>query len=89
MRLVWIDRAWGDYLFWQANDPAVLRRVNELIKDAKRNPFTGPGKPEPLKSNLKGWWSHRITGADRLVYHVGGKDADQALEILQCRWHYD
>lgn len=89
MRLVWVDRAWDDYLFWQTNDPAVLRRVNELIKDAGRNPFTGLGKPEPLKGNLKGLWSRRITGANRLVYRVSAKDADQALEILQCHWHYN
>ena len=66
-----------------------LQRVNGLIAEARRRPFQGIGKPEPLKGNLKGWWSRRITGEHRLVYRVAGQGAEQALEILQCRWHYD
>jgi toxin YoeB len=88
VRLLWSDQAWADYLHWQATDPAVLRRLNDLIKDASRSPFAGLGKPEPLKGNLKGWWSRRITGSHRLVYRVGGTGTEQTLEIAQCRWHY-
>lgn len=88
MRLLWSDRAWEDYLHWQATDPAVLRRINDLIKDAGRSPFSGIGKPEPLKGNLQGWWSRRITGEHRLVYRAGGSGAERTLEIAQCRRHY-
>jgi toxin YoeB len=89
MRLVWTDEGWEDYLHWQKADPKVLKRINELIKDAKRNPFKGLGKPEPLKGDLSGWWSRRITGDHRLVYSVSGKGAAQQLEIAACRFHYD
>ncbi|WP_411288623.1 Txe/YoeB family addiction module toxin [Phenylobacterium sp.] len=88
MRLIWSKRAWEDYLHWQQHDPNTLKRVNNLIKECQRDPFNGTGKPEPLRENLKGWWSRRITGTDRLVYRVSGKDADQTLEIAQCRYHY-
>ncbi|MEA1831873.1 Txe/YoeB family addiction module toxin [Methylobacterium durans] len=88
MRLVWSDHAWEDYVSWQASDPVVLRRINDLIKETLRTPFTGMGKPEPLKGNLKGFWSRRITGEHRLVYRVSGKGPEQALEIAQCRRHY-
>lgn len=88
MKLVFADQAWEDYLHWQATDPDTLARVNDLIKECRRDPFRGTGKPEPLKGNLQGWWSRRINAADRLVYRVSGKGADQALEIAQCRYHY-
>lgn len=89
MRLIWMDRAWQDYLHWQAQDRDILAKLNALIKDASRPPFSGLGKPEPLGGNLKGWWSRRITAEHRLVYRVGGQGADQHLEIAQCRWHYE
>jgi toxin YoeB len=88
MRLIFAQHAWEDYLHWQANDPAVLRRVNELIKECMRTPFNGTGKPEPLKGDLKGFWSRRITLEDRLVYCVKGTGAAKELEISQCRFHY-
>ncbi len=88
MKLVFGDRAWEDYLHWQATDPNTLARLNELIKACQRTPFTGIGKPEPLRENLKGWWSRRINTTDRLVYRVSGSGAEQALEIAQCRFHY-
>jgi len=88
MKLVFSQQAWEDYLHWQANDPAVLQRTNALIKECMRTPFTGTGKPEPLKGDLKGWWSRRITLEDRLVYRVTGTKAAQQLEISQCRFHY-
>ena len=88
MKLVFSDEAWEDYLHWQANAPNTLLRLNDLIRECRRTPFKGTGKPEPLKGNLKGWWSRRITLEDRLVYRVTGAGADQLLEILQCRYHY-
>ena len=88
MKKVWTDGAWEDYLYWHKNDRSVLKKVNDLIRDAERNPFSGLGKPEPLKEGIAGWWSRRITGDHRLVYRVTGSGASQALEILACRYHY-
>ncbi len=88
MKLIFADGAWEDYLHWQAMDPNTLARVNELIKDCRRDPLRGLGKPEPLRENLKGWWSRRINTTDRLVYRVRGEGAEQTLEIAQCRFHY-
>ena len=88
MNLLWTAAAWDDYLHWQRSDPAVLAKINELIRDAMRTPFTGLGKPEPLKENLKGWWSRRITGEHRLIYRVAGSATAQQLQIVQCRYHY-
>ena len=85
MRLTWLPNGWNDYLYWQKNDRKILQRVNELIRDALRNPFTGIGKPELLRNNLKGWWSRRVTQEHRLIYRVDG----ESLLIMQCRFHYD
>jgi len=82
---MWLPGGWSDYLHWQEHDRKVLARINELIRDTMREPFSGIGKPEPLKSNLKGWWSRRITAEHRLVYKV----EDKTLIILQCRFHYE
>jgi toxin YoeB len=88
MKIVWTAHAWEDYLHWQASDPKVLGWINELIRDIRRNPFKGLGKPEPLKHVLQGFWSRRITQEDRLVYRVSGKGDAQQIEIVQCRYHY-
>ncbi|MEZ5753505.1 MAG: Txe/YoeB family addiction module toxin [Paracoccaceae bacterium] len=89
MRLLFSDDAWEDYLFWQSQgDRKTLDRVNTLIKEACRAPFTGIGKPEPLKGDLSGWWSRRITDEHRMVYRVTGKGDAQQLEISQLRYHY-
>ena len=88
MKLVWTETGWGDYLHWQSTDPKTLTAVNDLIKDIKRDPFKGLGKPEPLKHALQGWWSRRITGEHRLVYRVTGKGETQQLDIVQCKYHY-
>jgi len=88
MKLAWAPQAWDDYLYWQQNDRDVVEKVNALIKDAKRDPFRGLGKPEPLKQTLQGWWSRRITGEHRFVYRVIGSGETKALEIAQCRYHY-
>ena len=87
MKLVFAPKAWQDYLHWQGSHPETLDRLHDLIKECMRTPFTGTGKPEALKGDLKGWWSRRITLNDRLVYRVSGKAPDQSLEIAQCRYH--
>lgn len=88
MRLVFAQQAWEDYLHWQRSDPNTLERLNLLIRECQRDPFKGTGKPEPLRGDLKGWWSRRITLEDRLVYRVAGSGPDQELRIAQCRFHY-
>ena len=85
MRLLWEDRAWEDYLYWQMQDRRTLKRINLLISDIKRNPFEGLGKPEPLKENLSGYWSRRIDEANRIVYFEQGG----VVYIVACRGHYD
>ena len=88
MKLVFSERAWQQYLWWQQEDPKTVARINALIGECLRDPFRGTGKPEALKQNLSGWWSRRITGEHRLVYRVTAKDEAQALEVAQCRYHY-
>jgi toxin YoeB len=88
MKLLWTEFAWDDDLYWQDSERDIAERINMLIKDARRSPFKGIGKPEPLKGEFAGWWSRRITGAHRLIYRVAGKAEAQQLEIAQCRYHY-
>ena len=88
MKLVFSETAWEYYLYWQSNDANVLERLNNLIKECSRTPFKGIGKPEPLKGDLAGWWSRRVTLEDRLVYRMSGKGDTKQLEIAQCRFHY-
>ena len=83
-RLVWTDEAWSDYLYWQTRDRKTLKRINRLIEAVKREPFSGIGKPEPLKENLAGFWSRRIDESNRLVYVVEETD----WVIISCRYHY-
>ncbi len=83
-KISWHHTAWEDYLYWQAKDKQILKRINRLIKDTLRHPFEGIGKPEPLKAELQGYWSRRITEEHRLVYKVQGDN----LIIAQCRYHY-
>jgi toxin YoeB len=82
------DEGWEDYQHWIVEDRKSFERLNKLIEECRRSPFKGTGKPEPLKQDLRGWWSRRITGEDRLVYRVQGSGKDQVLEIIQCRLHY-
>lgn len=88
MKTVFSDEAWEDYRWWQSEDGGGLARVNALIKDAQRSPFRGLGKPEPLKGDLSGWWSRRITDEHRFVYRLSGKGEAQQLDIAQLRYHY-
>ena len=85
MNKIFTDKAWEDYLYWQAQDKRTLKKINDLLKDIERNGNEGIGKPEPLKNNLTGWWSRRIDQKNRLVYRVTG----EFIEILQCGEHYD
>ena len=78
-------QAWDDYLHWQQTDKAILKKINNLIRDIVRDPFDGIGKPEQLKQNLSGFWSRRITEEHRIVYLMDGDD----IIIAQCRGHYD
>lgn len=83
-RLQWDTDAWEDYLYWQNKDKKLLKRTNELISDIIRHPFSGIGKPEPLKGNLSGLWSRRIDEANRIVYLV----VKDVIIIFSCRGHY-
>ena len=85
MKYTFVDESWEDYLYWLKTDKKILEKINDLIKDIKRNPFNGLGKPEPLKHKYKGYWSRRITDEHRLIYQIKG---DEIL-ILKCRFHYD
>ena len=84
MRLVWDTNAWEDYLWWQAQDRKILKRINLLIQDVMRNRNEGIGKPEPLKHDVAGYWSRRITDEHRLVYKI----TDDEVRIAACCYHY-
>ena len=84
MKLIFSENAWEYYLYWQKTDKKILNRINKLIKETKREPFEGVGKPEPLKHSLAGYWSRRINEEHRIVYKV----TDDALLIAQLRYHY-
>ena len=84
MKLVFSEKAWEDYLYWQKTDKKLLRRINTLIKEVKRDPFEGIGKPEPLKHALAGYWSRRIDDSNRMVYKI----SDGSILIAQLRYHY-
>lgn len=84
MEIAFLEQGWEDYLYWQLHDKAILKKINRLLKDISRNPYTGLGAPEALKHNLSGYWSRRITLEHRLVYRV----ANGQIRVLQCRYHY-
>ena len=84
MNLVFTPEAWEDYLYWQKHDQRILKRIHELIREIKRSPFEGIGKPEALRHNLSGCWSRRITEEYRIVYKV----SDESVAFLQMRYHY-
>jgi toxin YoeB len=88
MKIIFDDDAWDQYLSLLQDDPKLIKKLNVLIRECQRNPFDGTGKPEPLRGNLKGWWSRRINQEHRLVYRVTGDEGRQSLEIIQCRFHY-
>ena len=90
MDISFTSNGWEDLEYWIDNDPDTVTRIKDLIKPILQDPFRGLGKPEPLRYDLKGYWSRRITSEHRIVYKVSGtKGVDQKCVILQCRFHYD
>lgn len=85
MILIFVDESWEDYLYWQKTESKILDRINNLVKDISRNPYSGLGKPEPLKYKYQGYWSRRITEEHRLIYRV----VNDEIHIAKCRFHYD
>ena len=88
MKLGFTARGWDDYVYLQTHEPKLAARVNDLIKDIRRSPFRGIGKPEPLRDTLAGSCSRRINEEHRLVYRLTGSGDEQQVEITQCRLHY-
>jgi len=84
VRLIFPDQAWEDYLYWQDQDRRMVVRINRLIHEAMQTPFSGIGKPEPLKHALSGFWSRRINDEHRMVYKL----ESDALLLAQLRYHY-
>ncbi|MBP3538705.1 MAG: Txe/YoeB family addiction module toxin [Oscillospiraceae bacterium] len=84
-KLQWDYDAWEDYVYWQAEDRQIVKKINQLIREIVRSPFSGTGKPEPLKGSLSGFWSRRINGEHRIVYLV----EDSNIIIIACRGHYN
>lgn len=84
-KITFAEDAWEDYLYWQGQDKKILKKINSLLKEIQRTPFEGSGKPEPLKGELQGSWSRRISEKDRLVYEI----SDNMILVKQCRGHYD
>ncbi|MBD3748073.1 MAG: Txe/YoeB family addiction module toxin [Sphingobacteriales bacterium] len=85
MRFIFVEDSWEDYLYWQKTDKKLLSKINDLLKDISRTPFSGIGKPEPLKHKYKGYWSRRINDEHRLIYKI----QDDEIIIAKCRFHYD
>ncbi|HCT90691.1 MAG TPA: Txe/YoeB family addiction module toxin [Lachnospiraceae bacterium] len=84
-RIQWDYDAWEEYCKWQQTDRSALKRINQLIKDMRRNPFDGIGKPEPLRGNLSGFWSRRIDEANRIIYAV----EKETVIVISCKGHYE
>ena len=82
-KITFSENAWEEYLYWQATDKKILKKINKLLKEIQRTPFVGEGKPEPLKWSSKSW-RRRINEKDRLVYEV----TDDNINIIQCKGHY-
>ena len=85
MNLLFSPQAWEDYQYWIQSDKKVLKKINDLLKEISRTPYSGIGKPEPLKHALSGYWSRRITNEHRVVYRIEG----EVLKIAQLRYHYE
>jgi toxin YoeB len=84
MKLIFSENGWDDYLYWQKNDKKLLKRINDLIKDIKRNKYEGKGKPESLRHQLAGYWSRRIDSGHRCIYKI----ENDSIIIIQLRYHY-
>ncbi len=89
MNIDFTKTTWSDFEYWIENDQILVIKIKELLKDIRSTPFTGIGKPEPLRHDLKGYWSRRITHEHRLVCKISGNKGDvQQCLILRCRFHY-
>jgi toxin YoeB len=84
MIISFVERSWDEYNSWQKEDLKLFKKIQRLIKETLRDPFGGIGKPEPLKNNLKGYWSKRISDEHRLVYKI----EENNLIIISCKYHY-
>lgn len=84
-KITFSEDAWDEYLYWQIQDKKTLKKINELLKEIQRTPFTGKGEPEGLRGDLSGKWSRRINQKDRLVYEV----SNEMITVLQCKGHYN
>ena len=90
MNLEFTEHGWDDFQYWIDTDGSIVKKIKDLLNEIRKTPFQGTGKREPLKHDLKGFWSRRITGEHRLVYKVEGKKGvDQKCYVIQCRFHYD
>ena len=90
MNFEFTENGWEDFQYWIETDDSIVKKIKDLLNEIKRGPFQGTGKPEPLRHDLKGFWSRRITGEHRLVYKVEGKKGvNQKCYIIQCRFHYE
>lgn len=78
------ENAWNEYQYWASNDKKIIKKINNLLKDIERNGNEGIGKPEPLRNELSGFWSRRITDEHRLIYNI----ENNTINIIQCRYHY-
>jgi toxin YoeB len=85
MKYVFVDESWEDYLYWQKTDKKILNKINSLLRDISREPYSGLGKPEPLKYKYQGFWSRKIDSEHRLIYQVKNDE----IRIAKCRFHYD
>lgn len=85
MRILWVDEAWEEYLYWQTQDKKTLRKINRLLTDIRRNGYDCIGKPEPLTGNFSGYWSVRIDEKNRLVFRI----EEDNIEIIKCGTHYN
>jgi toxin YoeB len=84
MTVTFMDNAFAEFNEWMDTDKNVFKKIRTLLKDIERTPYEGIGKPEPLKYNLSGYWSRRITEEHRLVYTI----ENNAIIIVSCKYHY-
>jgi toxin YoeB len=88
MKIQFSADGWEDLQYWIGSDKKILQKILTMLRECQRTPFSGTGKPEPLRNELKGWWSRRITQEHRFIYRVTGSAENKTLEIAACRNHY-
>ena len=82
------DGGWEDFVYMSEKEKKLAAKIRKLIKEIRRQPFEGMGKPEALKHDYAGYWSRRIDQEHRLVYRIVGERAERTCFIIQCRYHY-